>query len=213
MPRKPTTRVCVTCGVLRRHGARGECAICYSYRRRYGVTRPYGAQDGRPIGTAAASRLRSGSAGSAWKGDGPMTPAGGRKRARTLIPVLGDCELCGTQPARERHHWNMNQTDNRLENLVQVCSTCHHVLHAHGYGPPPGRKPPPSQADKNAWQRARTLIKTLGTCALCGNRPAACRHHWNLDPQDNRLENLTEMCRSCHRVVHEHAYGDTLSAA
>ena len=41
------------------------------------------------------------------------------------------------------------------------------------------------------------------TCGDCGRRGARFEcHHVNLDPADNRLENLIILCRSCHQARH-----------
>ncbi len=33
-------------------------------------------------------------------------------------------------------------------------------------------------------------------------------HHWNLDPGDNRLENLVALCSSCHLAYHCRSRGN-----
>lgn len=56
---------------------------------------------------------------------------------KVWIRSKGKCELCGLQVYREKgksnyaiHHKNKNRFDNRLENLMLVCTTCHlHKLH------------------------------------------------------------------------------------
>lgn len=48
----------------------------------------------------------------------------GREQARKLLPTLGPCEACGAV-ANDRHHRNGQPTDNRLENIAQLCRRCH----------------------------------------------------------------------------------------
>jgi hypothetical protein len=59
-----------------------------------------------------------------------------------------------------------------------------------------------------AARRYRTirLFPHLGVCALCGNRPAVSRHHWDKDIDHNAPENVAPLCRSCHQVLHVWGY-------
>lgn len=200
VPRVPDQRVCVTCGRLREVHVRGECFACRSYRRRHGVARPYGAQDGRPIGSG--SRTLTGPLHPGWKDDG-ITYGAGYMRARRAIPTLGTCELCGNAPAYDRHHWNRNETDNRLENLVALCRSCHQVVHRYAYGP--SGRTSLRRAESAGYSRANRLIAVLGACAHCG-APGEARHHWDRDPCNNAPGNLAVLCLDCHAGLHAHGY-------
>ena len=47
------------------------------------------------------------------------------------------------------------------------------------------------------------LIKIMNECQMCGSKEHLCRHHINFIRSDNRLENLTIVCRSCHAKLHK----------
>ena len=199
-------RPCGTCGVVAYLFPSGECRLCAQYRKKRGVPRPYGAQDGRALGTAAAARKRVGPAGHSWKRDrSALTRGGAYSYARAVLPTLGACEHCG-ELARYRHHWDKNPWNNALGNLAQLCKDCHETLHRYGYGTPLPPQPRPPDAVNRAWRRARVLVPALGRCELCEGRPAYDRHHWDRDPLNNRRENLIRVCRSCHWTVHAHGY-------
>ena len=202
VPRVPEERLCITCDRVREVHVRGECYACRSYRRRHGVARPYGAQDGRPIGSAGAARLRVGPLHNQWKGDG-VTYAAGYLRARRVVPDLGTCELCSNAPAYDRHHWNRDETDNRLDNLIRLCRSCHQTLHRYAYGV--SGRTAMRRAESAGYSRANRLLPVLGDCEHCG-RPAQARHHWDRDPRNNALETLVALCRGCHGALHTHGY-------
>lgn len=55
------------------------------------------------------------------------------------------------------------------------------------------------------WSSAHTMARArmpLGPCEKCGRPDARDVHHRNGDHQDNRLENLERICRSCHNLEH-----------
>lgn len=60
-----------------------------------------------------------------WTGD-DVSKNGGHKRAGKLY-VLGACVRCG-KPATDRHHVNGNTADNRPENVMILCRSCHMAL-------------------------------------------------------------------------------------
>jgi len=39
------------------------------------------------------------------------------------------CEACGSQEKLRVHHKNKNRQDNRIENLMIVCKSCHNKIH------------------------------------------------------------------------------------
>jgi hypothetical protein len=55
-------------------------------------------------------------------------------------------------------------------------------------------------------KRTERLFPVLGECALCGNRPAVSRHHWDKNPANNDAANIASLCRSCHSLLHAHGY-------
>ena len=63
-----------------------------------------------------------------YKGDA-ASPHTGRAAAGKRYTVLGACEVCGLVPATDRHHKDRVPTHNQRENVVFVCTACHHRLH------------------------------------------------------------------------------------
>lgn len=48
------------------------------------------------------------------------------------------CRICGSDPCEKPlnvHHVDWNRTNNKLRNLVTLCSDCHRAIHTHGYRP------------------------------------------------------------------------------
>lgn len=50
-------------------------------------------------------------------------------RRRCLAEKGGACSLCGSENRIEVHHINGDRTNNRIENLIPVCSNCHILIH------------------------------------------------------------------------------------
>ena len=57
-----------------------------------------------------------------------VLPAEGRYRARTLGPK-SSCADCGKSHNVDRHHIDENPLNNSLENLVDLCRSCHLKRH------------------------------------------------------------------------------------
>ncbi len=68
------------------------------------------------------------------------------------------CRICGAEDGEARlnvHHIDMNRAHNQHDNLVTLCSACHHAVHAEGYQPglyedwpiPWGQHPPMETVD------------------------------------------------------------------
>lgn len=62
-------------------------------------------------------------------GDAKVTaaPALGTLRSRTRreIPLKPSCERCHLTHELQRHHKNRDKTDNRPENVLTLCASCH----------------------------------------------------------------------------------------
>ena len=61
-----------------------------------------------------------------WRTD--VLPAQGRYRARTL-GLKTSCKNCGKTRNIDRHHIDENPLNNSLENLVDLCRSCHSIEH------------------------------------------------------------------------------------
>lgn len=46
--------------------------------------------------------------------------------------IADTCEICGSKDNLERHHINKNPKDNSCENVMILCSKCHHLWHRPG---------------------------------------------------------------------------------
>lgn len=51
---------------------------------------------------------------------------------------------------------------------------------------------------------ARLLLPD-GSCEICGSNKNVDVHHKDGNPQNNSLDNLQRLCRSCHIKAHHHA--------
>lgn len=54
------------------------------------------------------------------------------------------------------------------------------------------------------WRKARALIleRDHHSCAICGSGKFLSVHHRDLDPTNDRHENLVTLCEYCHARVH-----------
>ena len=86
------------------------------------------------------------------------TPLRSRPKPRTYRKASGPCQVRGegcTGRALHVHHRNRIRTDNRPENLVDVCPWCHTVL-IHGN---------PAWAFEHGWMTSRHEPITQGETA------------------------------------------------
>lgn len=68
---------------------------------------------------------------------------------------------------------------------------------------------PPEEAENGTTYRQKALDCYGEKCVDCGATDAIEIHHINRDRDDNRVENLIPLCRSCHRSLHNE--GDTVT--
>lgn len=64
---------------------------------------------------------------------------------------------------------------------------------------------PKRQITDREWRRLRAAVldRDAWTCLDCGRRGARFEvHHVDLNPADNRIENLVTLCRGCHQLRH-----------
>jgi thymidylate synthase (FAD) len=78
------------------------------------------------------SDIHKGNKNPAWieNRDQITITAGYSESNRNYIP--DKCEICGTKTSLERHHINKNPKDNNRENIMFLCSKCHHLWHHPG---------------------------------------------------------------------------------
>jgi hypothetical protein len=50
--------------------------------------------------------------------------------------------------------------------------------------------------------RSHRVIRELGVCEECGERPAVDRHHVDENTKNNDPSNLRALCRGCHSRIH-----------
>lgn len=60
-----------------------------------------------------------------------------------------------------------------------------------------------SRLAKTGNYHARKMVPR-GRCSRCGKPNALDVHHLNGDRDDNRMENLTRLCRGCHLSIHRY---------
>jgi len=53
-------------------------------------------------------------------------------RQKCLSQKINVCNICGASEDLAVHHINADRRDNRLENLVPLCSSCHRDVHRKG---------------------------------------------------------------------------------
>jgi len=50
--------------------------------------------------------------------------------------------------------------------------------------------------------RAKCLQQKINACAVCGDSDELVVHHIDGDRDNNELDNLVPMCKSCHQTIH-----------
>ena len=104
------------------------------------------------------------------------------------------CDECGLLLERKRYN-------GRLEDfgVFQRRKFCDSACMARNFDARPSAAT--SRKAKTGNYHARKIIPP-GPCSLCGKPSARDIHHLNGDRNDNRMENLARVCRSCHVRVH-----------
>lgn len=114
---------------------------------------------------------------------------------QTIKPTpLKFCAACGTKLERKR------LKNGQLESLLHFSRRpyCDRACMAAGFRAKPKTGSP---SWMTAHLRARQL-KPSGPCESCGSSRNVDVHHRDGDWQNNALENLQRLCRSCHNKQH-----------
>jgi len=107
------------------------------------------------------------------------------------------CAWCGLTLTRKRYN-------GRLEDFAvyQRRKFCDTQCMSRDFDQRPSKAV--SRLAKTGNYHARKLVPK-GPCVTCGKPNARDVHHRNGDRNDNRLENLTRLCRGCHLRQHRYA--------
>lgn len=63
-------------------------------------------------------------------------PTGSYKNVRLADPI-NRCAICNATKGLQVHHINKNSRNNTKENLIRLCTKCHHDIHNGGIHPRP----------------------------------------------------------------------------
>ena len=104
------------------------------------------------------------------------------------------CEACGTRLARKRY------SNGKLESLLHFSRRpyCDRECMRQGFR----QKPKTTSGNWSTMHRQARLLKPDGPCEECGSASNVDVHHVDHNWQNNSLENLKRLCRSCHLRAH-----------
>ncbi len=121
------------------------------------------------------------------------------------------CIICNSENNIQVHHKDCNRQNNKIENLIPLCCSCHTRLHHK-------LKKGISYNDavnyiklhvviprKKERLYRRKCIKNLEhKCVICkkNNLKRFVVHHKNNNRNNNSLKNLVIVCYGCHRIIH-----------
>lgn len=110
---------------------------------------------------------------------------------------LKNCKFCGKLMERKRYSNGELECWNWYNRRVYCSTKC--MADAHR------AKPKVGTSWMTVHYHARHL-KPEGNCEICGSDRNVDVHHIDGNPQNNSLDNLMRVCRSCHyRIHHPHA--------
>lgn len=80
------------------------------------------------------SEAKSGKNNPCWKSDDELTKGGAYARANREYSKMKDkCDICGSTVSLEIHRKDKNPKNNSKDNIMVLCSDCHHLWHRTGH--------------------------------------------------------------------------------
>lgn len=109
---------------------------------------------------------------------------------------LKKCKFCGIIMERKRYSNGILEAWNWYNKRLYCSCECMNKARK--------SKPKTGTSWMTLHYHARNL-KPRGECEICGSEVNIDVHHIDGNPQNNSLENLMRLCRSCHSKIH-HPY-------
>lgn len=119
--------------------------LVYRAFKKFNITKPKSMYPNRQPGhsykgcftkeaLAKMSKAKLGSNNPCWKNNDELTRSGAYARAnREYSSLKTCCEFCGRTESLEIHHIDKNPKNNDKNNIMVLCSGCHHLWHKTGH--------------------------------------------------------------------------------